>query len=110
MRIQPLIRPFIGFYAICLLVQFAGSYFTQMSVGSWYLTLDKSPFTPPGYVFGIAWTLLYICMSMAAARIYHRIGTLNNRPMRWWLIQLVAGWSGRSCSSATAPSPRGWAC
>ncbi len=31
----------------------------------WYLTLHKPPFTPPANYFPIAWTILYIFMTIA---------------------------------------------
>jgi len=31
---------------------------------NWYLTLNKAPWTPPGWVFGAAWTLIMICFSI----------------------------------------------
>lgn len=30
----------------------------------WYLTLNKAPWTPPGWVFGVAWTTIMICFSV----------------------------------------------
>ena len=32
----------------------------------WYDDLDKAPWNPPGWVFGPAWTLLYVLMAIAA--------------------------------------------
>lgn len=29
----------------------------------WYQNLEKAPWTPPGWVFGLAWTLIMICFS-----------------------------------------------
>ena len=31
---------------------------------TWYLTLIKAPWTPPGWVFGAAWTSIMICFSV----------------------------------------------
>lgn len=39
---------------------------TQSSVGTWYPTLAKPFFTPPGWVFGPVWTTLYALMGLAA--------------------------------------------
>jgi translocator protein len=30
----------------------------------WYQSLNKAPWTPPGWVFGAAWTLIMICYSI----------------------------------------------
>ena len=43
----------------------AGGLATVDSVKSWYPTLDKPGFTPPSWVFGPAWTLLYVLMGVA---------------------------------------------
>ena len=31
---------------------------------NWYLALNKAPWTPPGWVFGVAWTVIMICFSV----------------------------------------------
>jgi len=31
---------------------------------NWYLTLNKAPWTPPGWVFGVAWTTIMVCFSI----------------------------------------------
>ncbi|WP_298510976.1 TspO/MBR family protein [uncultured Kordia sp.] len=35
----------------------------------WYLNLDKAPWTPPGWVFGFAWTTVMICFSIYMAKL-----------------------------------------
>ncbi|MFD1911918.1 tryptophan-rich sensory protein TspO [Halodurantibacterium flavum] len=37
--------------------------------GNWYRQLDKPGFTPPNWAFPVAWSLLYLMMAAAAARI-----------------------------------------
>ncbi|MEM9970967.1 MAG: TspO/MBR family protein [Pseudomonadota bacterium] len=37
--------------------------------GDWYKSLDKPSWTPPDWLFPVAWTFLYIAMSVAAARV-----------------------------------------
>jgi len=32
-------------------------------MGAWYQNLNKAPWTPPGWVFGAAWTLIMVCFS-----------------------------------------------
>lgn len=87
-----MVKRFCIAYAFCLLIQLGGGYFTQLGIGSgWYGSLQKSSLTPPGYVFGLTWTTLYLLMALAAARVAHITGQWNNRPLRWWAIQLIGG-------------------
>ena len=50
---------------ICQLAGIIGSFPTADSVGTWYLTLQKPFFTPPGWVFAPAWITLYFLMGLA---------------------------------------------
>jgi tryptophan-rich sensory protein len=34
---------------------------------TWYTSLHQAPWTPPGFVFGIAWTIIMLCFSMYLA-------------------------------------------
>ena len=36
---------------------------------AWYSELDKAPWTPPGWVFGFAWTTVMICFSVYMAKL-----------------------------------------
>lgn len=54
---------------IFLVLNFAalgiGGRFTGKGVPSeWYQNLDKAPWTPPGWVFGAAWTTIMICFAV----------------------------------------------
>ena len=33
----------------------------------WYLNLNRAPWTPPGWVFGFAWTSIMICFAVYLA-------------------------------------------
>ena len=37
---------------------------------NWYLQLNKAPWTPPGWVFGVAWTTIMICFSIYLAKLF----------------------------------------
>ncbi len=56
--------------AICILASQAaglvGTIFTMQSIPTWYDTLAKPAFTPPGWVFSIVWIALYSLMGIAA--------------------------------------------
>ena len=42
----------------------------------WYQSLVKSDLNPPGYVFGIAWPILYLLMSISAYRNFDSIAKI----------------------------------
>jgi tryptophan-rich sensory protein len=46
-----------------------GSLATTPNIPTWYAGLAKPGFTPPNWVFGPVWTLLYAMMAFAAWRI-----------------------------------------
>lgn len=49
----------------CLAIGFLGSFFTTTGPGSWYESIKKPSFNPPGWIFGPVWTLLYILMGIS---------------------------------------------
>lgn len=53
------------YIVICLAAGFIGSYFTQSSVNTWFVTLTKPSFNPPSWLFAPVWTLLYILMAVS---------------------------------------------
>lgn len=65
--------------------------------GDWYLRLERPSWTPPGWIFGPAWALLYLLMALAADRVWRATGGLPDAavPIGLWLTQLAfnALWS-----------------
>lgn len=47
-----------------------GSAFTLASLHTWYVSLAKPSFTPPGYVIGAVWTALFLLMGAALYLIW----------------------------------------
>jgi len=41
----------------------------------WYINLNQAPWTPPGWAFGVAWTLIMICFSVYMAQLYIKFPT-----------------------------------
>jgi tryptophan-rich sensory protein len=66
-------------FAVCLLTGALGSLATSTSVNSWYVELSKPTWTPPSWVFGPAWTLLYIMMAVAAWLVWRKGYTADVR-------------------------------
>jgi translocator protein len=56
-----------------------GSYFTGTAIDTWYATLAKPLLSPPNWIFAPVWTALYICMAVAAWRVYVRRNTPKAR-------------------------------
>ncbi|MBT8258518.1 MAG: tryptophan-rich sensory protein [Bacteroidia bacterium] len=46
----------------------------------WYINLNQAPWTPPGWVFGAAWTLIMIFFSIYLTMAFLRS---DSRPLRW---------------------------
>jgi benzodiazapine receptor len=55
---------------LCLLAAAAGSVVTVTGINSWYALLNKPWFTPPNWVFGPVWTVLYILMGISLAMVW----------------------------------------
>lgn len=60
------------FLALTFGAAFLGSLFTSTSVDSWYRELAKPTWSPPGWIFGPVWTLLYLAMAIAAWLVWRR--------------------------------------
>lgn len=52
--------------AACFGAAAIGSAFTSPAIPTWYAGLSKPAWTPPSWLFGPVWTLLYLSMGVAA--------------------------------------------
>jgi len=50
---------------LCEGVGILGSVFTIPSITTWYFHLNKPVFSPPNWVFGPVWTMLYLLMGVS---------------------------------------------
>ncbi|KXX72522.1 TspO/MBR family protein [Flammeovirga sp. SJP92] len=62
---------------VFLIINFSGlaigGFFTGDGVPSeWYQAMNKAPWTPPGWVFGVAWTTIMITFSVFLAKLYNK--------------------------------------
>lgn len=53
----------------------------------WYNNLDKAPWTPPGWVFGVAWTTIMICFSIYLMYLFAK--NYNDKKLSLFVIQVV---------------------
>lgn len=75
---------------LCFVVASLGGLVTAQSVGDWYHSLNRPPFTPPDWVFAPVWTTLYVLMAFAAWRAWKRDALRFTSPILWvWLMQLA---------------------
>lgn len=74
-----------------------GRMWTDTGPGSWYDQLDRPSWTPPGPAFGIAWTILYVLMAVAAWLVaVHGLDRADVRAaLTAYAVQLVLnlGWT-----------------
>ncbi len=67
-RSSPLVAA-IAAAAPVLAASLLGNLATTPNIAPWYETLAKPPLTPPNWLFGPAWTTLYILMAYALYRV-----------------------------------------
>ena len=60
------------FTGICFAVGASGSVFTASSVKTWYPRLLKPAGTPPSWLFGPVWSLIYLLMAVAAWLVWRQ--------------------------------------
>jgi len=57
---------------ICQAAGLIGTIFTMDAIPTWYLTLNKPFFTPPNWLFGPVWTILYTLMGISAFLVWRK--------------------------------------
>lgn len=75
---------FLIFLAACGAAAATGAMFKPEE---WYFNLTKPWWTPPGWVFPVAWTTLYLCMAYAAMRI--ALLPSNAHALAFWSLQIA---------------------
>ncbi|MBN1166398.1 MAG: tryptophan-rich sensory protein [Methanospirillaceae archaeon] len=50
---------------LCVLLGSLGGFFTGTGPGSWYESIEKPSFNPPGWIFAPMWTFLFILMGIS---------------------------------------------
>jgi benzodiazapine receptor len=69
---------FIISIIICESAGIIGSSFTFSSVSYWYPSLVKPWFSPPSWIFGPVWTILYFLMGLSLYVIWNPKAELSN--------------------------------
>lgn len=82
-----------GFLVVAFLPAIVGARFVP---GAWYQELLKPAWTPPGWLFGPVWTVLYVTIGVAAWLVWRRVGFGAAASAWWaWALQLLlnGAWS-----------------
>jgi len=70
MKIQHILRPLLCVF-LCLLIGGGSGFLTMDSINTWYTTLNKPFFTPPNWIFGPVWTILYTIRGISAGLVWN---------------------------------------
>ena len=87
-------KPYIVSFIVTFGIAALSSYFTGDS-SIVYNDIVKPKFSPPGYVFGIVWPILYLLMAVAAGSIYKTENisevakTYKNKAIGLYLVQII---------------------
>ena len=90
-----MINPDLSRLAICvgavLLASAVGSFATVRAIPTWYKGLAKPSFNPPEWLFGPAWTVLYLMIAVAAWLVWKQgIGAAGVKlALVVFLVQLI---------------------
>jgi benzodiazapine receptor len=82
---------YLGWILVSELAGVLGAFATTSAIPTWYAALAKPAWTPPNWVFGPAWTVLYAVMGVAAARVWirHRRTPAGKRSLALFGAQLA---------------------
>lgn len=86
----------LGLLGSCFVVAAVGSLLTTPALDDWYTMLRKPTWTPPNWIFGPVWTLLYASMAVAAWLVWRKRESADVMiPLALFVTQLVfnLGWS-----------------
>jgi tryptophan-rich sensory protein len=92
MRLNKTIK-LIFWIAIFEMIGFLLGLLTQANIPSWYNSLNKSSFTPPGVVFSIVWTILYALLAFIAWMLSSQKQRTFSLSQYLFALQMLMNWS-----------------
>ena len=80
-------KHYIVSIAIALAVGILGGIITYLGMGE-FNSLNQPPLSPPGFLFPVVWSVLYVLMGVGAARVYKKDGNLFSPALKVYAAQL----------------------
>jgi translocator protein len=74
----------LAYVGAVVAVSVIGSVATQSAVDTWYAELDRPWFTPPRWVFGPVWTVLYALIALSAFLTHRARRPAGPQLWLWW--------------------------
>ena len=75
---------------VCFGAALLGNLATMPQIPDWYAGISKPSWTPPDWVFGPVWSLLYAMMAISAWLIWRKAnGKTAKLPLFWFAFQLI---------------------
>ena len=84
---------FLLFPIVALAVGGLAGFLSRTGLETVYPTLEKSALTPPGAVFPVVWSVLYILMGIGLALVVYKGGANVPQAAVLWALQLALNFS-----------------
>lgn len=86
------LKPALVYAAAIIIVLVVGGLIgTSIRPDAWYAEIRKPPFNPPNWVFGPVWSILYVMIGVAGARVYLR--DPHGKAVTLWIVQMILNWA-----------------
>jgi tryptophan-rich sensory protein len=84
--------PLAAFLALVVAAAWFGA---QFPAGEYYALINKPDWSPPPWLFGPVWSVLYVLMAVAMWKVWMTGQQARLGALAWWLLQLTlnAAWS-----------------
>ena len=80
--------------AIVMIGSLSGLLSNSGYANRWFAALDLPAITPPGWVFGAVWPVLYVCLGLSLAMILHARGAQGRGfALLLFFVQLIANFA-----------------
>lgn len=89
-------KPYVFWIVLSEAVGLLSAFLTRAGTEAYAELLQKPPFSPPGWVFGVVWPILYALTGIGAARVYlSPPSSARSRGLNLFVIQLAVNflWS-----------------